>query len=318
MCALTEEVRRLDKRVAAHVHGTHGVLTSIVARVTTIELCSFWQPSGIRYEPELGRRIADAGIYVCSPPLPGYGQVVGAGPRLTMGRVTPRAASRAWQPGAAPGGTEVQIVSGSDAGVSCNTFADYPGDLLLMVEGVGLSSVDVLKSATSMAAEALGHRDLGVLAPGKVADVLAVQGNPLHNIRALNAPRLVVSRGRVVMCIPGTGAAGTPPPAQLVGLHRSVHDPMGITCRHVEAADDVGRSACAHAAHVDRVVGGTILSCSGHGEYRGLMELSPNITAELNAQEKLIGIEILQASTFVHDSIMVCFTKLYMHDKLQQ
>jgi uncharacterized protein YuzE len=34
------------------------------------------------------------------------------------------------------------------------------------------------------------------------------------------------------------------------------------------------------------------------------VELSPNITAELNEQGELIGIEILQASTFVHDSIM--------------
>jgi imidazolonepropionase-like amidohydrolase len=56
----------------------------------------------------------------------------------------------------------------------------------------------VLKSATSIAAEALGRSDLGVIAPGKAADLLAVQGNPLQDIRALNAPVLVVSRGRLV------------------------------------------------------------------------------------------------------------------------
>jgi len=113
----------------------------------------------------------------------------------------------------------VQLVSGSDAGVSCNTFTDYPGDLILTVEGIGLSPVYVLTSATSVAAAALGRRDLGVIAPGKAADVLAVQGNPLHDLRALTAPRLVVSRGRVVVCTPGAGDAGAPPPAQLGGRH---------------------------------------------------------------------------------------------------
>jgi len=101
----------------------------------------------------------------------------------------------------------VQLVSGSDAGVSFNTFTDYPGDLIFTVEGTGLSPVYVLKSATSVAAEALGRRDLGGIAPGKAADVLAVQGNPLHDIRALTAPRLVVSRGRVVASIPGIDTA---------------------------------------------------------------------------------------------------------------
>jgi imidazolonepropionase-like amidohydrolase len=83
--------------------------------------------------------------------------------------------------------------------VNFNEFTEYPGDLILTVEGVDLSPVYVLKSATSIAAEALGRRDLGVIAPGKAADLLAVQGNPLQDIRALTAPVLVLARGRVVL-----------------------------------------------------------------------------------------------------------------------
>jgi imidazolonepropionase-like amidohydrolase len=90
------------------------------------------------------------------------------------------------------------MVSGSDAGVTFNTFTDYPGDLILSVEGADLSPVYVLRSATSVAAEALGRPDLGVIAPGKAADLYAVQGNPLQNIRALQHPQLVVARGRIV------------------------------------------------------------------------------------------------------------------------
>jgi imidazolonepropionase-like amidohydrolase len=93
----------------------------------------------------------------------------------------------------------IRMVSGSDAGVTCNTFSDYPGDLVLSVEGTDLSPVYILQSATSVAAEALGRPDLGVLASGKAADILAVQGNPLQNIRALLHPRLVVARGRLIV-----------------------------------------------------------------------------------------------------------------------
>ena len=76
MCALTEEARRLDKCVAAHAHGTPGVLTSIAARETTIEHCSFWHRGGMQYAPALGRQIADAGKYVCPTIFQGMGKVL--------------------------------------------------------------------------------------------------------------------------------------------------------------------------------------------------------------------------------------------------
>src|SRR5262245_33892008 len=82
MCALTEEAHRLDKRIASHAHGTPGVLTSIAARVTTIEHCSFFRPSGTQYEPEYGRRIADAGIYVCPTVFQGRGKQLVQNPDL--------------------------------------------------------------------------------------------------------------------------------------------------------------------------------------------------------------------------------------------
>jgi len=198
MCALTEEARRLDKRVAAHVHGTPGVLTSIAARVTTIEHCSFLQPSGPQYEPEQGQRIADAGIYVCPTVFQGRGKLLVQNPDQPWAAAFMQGQSERFDLLRRLVDQGVRLVSGSDAGVNFNTFTDYPGDLILTVEGLDLSPVYVLKSATSVAAEALGRSDLGVIAPGKAADLLAVKGNPLQDIRALNAPVLVVSRGRIV------------------------------------------------------------------------------------------------------------------------
>src|SRR5919202_564839 len=199
MCALTEEARRLDKRVASHAHGTPGVLTSIAARVTTIEHCSFFRPSGTQYESELGQRIADAGIYVCPTIFQGRGKLLVQNPDLPWAaefRQT-QAERFAVIQGLVEQG--VQLVSGSDAGVNFNEFTDYPGDLVLTAEGGDLSPVYVLKSATSIAAEALGRSDLGAVAPGKAADLLAVRGNPLQDTRALNVPMLVISRGRIVL-----------------------------------------------------------------------------------------------------------------------
>src|SRR5262249_11961863 len=175
--------------------------------VTTIEHCSFWHPGGMQYDPEQGRRIADAGIYVCPTLFRGMGKLLAQDPDQ------PWAAAHRMQQAARCERVRrlaeqcVQLISGSDAAVSWNTFSDYPGDLIFTVEGTGLSPISVLKSATSVAAEALGRRDLGGLASGKAADVLAVQGNPLHDIRALAAPRLVMSRGRVVAPIAGVDAA---------------------------------------------------------------------------------------------------------------
>ena len=201
MCALTEEARRLGKTVASHAHGTPGVQTSIAARVTTIEHCSFLQPTGNIYEPDQGRQIADAGIYVCPTMFRGRGKVLlrdepHDSPQVKEYLDQREARFRLVRQLVEQG---VQIVSGSDAGVAFNEFTDYPGDLIFAVEGTDFSPVYILKSATSVAAESLGRSDLGVVAPGKSADLLAVQGNPLQDIRALNHPRLVVSRGRVIV-----------------------------------------------------------------------------------------------------------------------
>jgi imidazolonepropionase-like amidohydrolase len=200
MCALTEEAQRLGKRVAAHAHGTPGVHHAIAAKVTTIEHCSFMQADGLRYEPEQARRIADAGLYVCPTVFRGQSKFYTLEEAQTLPEIAGLLAYQQARFDLVRQFVEdgVRIVSGSDAGVTLNTFADYPGDLVYTAEGTDLSPVYVLKSATSVAAEALGRDDLGLLMPGKASDLLAVRGNPLQDIRALLSPQLVVARGRVV------------------------------------------------------------------------------------------------------------------------
>ena len=200
MRAITEEAERLDVRVAAHAHGTPGVRNAIRARVTTIEHCSFMTAAGMGYEPDEVRMIADAGLYVCPTIFQGQGKYLDreqakeseeVARYFTMREQRFNLVRRLVEDG-------VQIVSGSDAGVRFNTFDDYPEDLVLATEGTDLSPLYMLKTTTSIAAEALGRPDLGVLAPGRAADLFAVAGDPLQDIRALTHPRFVMARGQVV------------------------------------------------------------------------------------------------------------------------
>jgi imidazolonepropionase-like amidohydrolase len=200
MCAITEEAERLNVRVAAHAHGTPGVRNVIRARVTTIEHCSFMTAAGVGYEPDEVRMIADAGLYVCPTIFRGQGKYLDRAQAKESADIAHFFALQEQRFTLVRRLVEdgVKIVSGSDAGVKCNSFDDYPEDLVLATEGTDLSPLYMLKTATSFAAEALGRSDLGTLAPGRAADLLAVYGNPLQDIRALTQPRLVVARGQIV------------------------------------------------------------------------------------------------------------------------
>ncbi len=181
MCAITEEAERLNVHVAAHAHGTPGVRNVIRARVTTIEHCSFMTAAGVGYEPDEVRMIADAGLYVCPTIFQGRGKYLDRDQAAESEEISQFFTLRDQRFTLVRRLVEngVKIVSGSDAGVAYNHFDDYPGDLVLATEGTDLSPLYMLKTATSIAAEALGRSDLGTLAPGRAADLLAVDGNPL-------------------------------------------------------------------------------------------------------------------------------------------
>ncbi|MCH8849367.1 MAG: amidohydrolase family protein, partial [Chloroflexi bacterium] len=66
------------------------------------------------------------------------------------------------------------------------------------LSGAGLSNADVLRCATSRAAEALGRDDLGTIEPGKQADLLLLRQNPLEDLAALRDIHRVVQGGRVL------------------------------------------------------------------------------------------------------------------------
>ncbi|MDQ6832659.1 MAG: amidohydrolase family protein [Chloroflexota bacterium] len=203
MVTLVNDAHRLNKRVSAHCHGTPGVRNATMAGVDTIEHCSFMveEAPGIRYEPEIVVQIAERGIYVVPTTSVGYRMLE----RVLRGDIprTPQyegfiANQQTRMENIGRLVTQgVRIASGSDAGVGGTYFDDFALDVeLLVTTAAGFTPEAALYTATATAADALGRDDLGVLAPGKKADMIAVHGNPLEDIHALRKVAMVMQGGR--------------------------------------------------------------------------------------------------------------------------
>jgi imidazolonepropionase-like amidohydrolase len=92
----------------------------------------------------------------------------------------------------------VRIAVGTDTFGSIEPGVSTIGELELMVEA-GLSPSDVLQAATRNAAEHLGlANDLGTVEPGKLADLIIVDGDPIQDISSLHNVKIVVQSGRIV------------------------------------------------------------------------------------------------------------------------
>lgn len=89
----------------------------------------------------------------------------------------------------------VNIALGSDAGVM--PHADARFEFQAMVRR-GMSPLQAIQSATINAADLLGVDDRGVIAEGLLADLIAVDGNPLQNIRLLESVSFVMQGGRLI------------------------------------------------------------------------------------------------------------------------
>lgn len=87
----------------------------------------------------------------------------------------------------------VRMVFGSDAGVMPHATAG--GQFKVMVE-YGMTPLEAIRAATMNAAEALGQsRDVGAIAVGRYADIVAVDGDPLADVRELESVDAVVQGG---------------------------------------------------------------------------------------------------------------------------
>lgn len=188
--AITRTAHELGLRVTAHAHGTAGITDAVTAGVDGIEHCPFITGSGVRPDPGTIDAMAEAGVFVgCTvvEPMDGMPTEV-----LTI-------LEAMWDNMAAMHARGVRVVCCTDAGVGPFKPHDVlPLDLACFASRVTTNTA-ALVSVTSLAADScgLGHRK-GRLAPGYDADLLAVGGNPAHDITAIRDVRAVYRAGRRV------------------------------------------------------------------------------------------------------------------------
>jgi|APCry1669189070_1035195.scaffolds.fasta_scaffold00235_10 imidazolonepropionase-like amidohydrolase len=93
-----------------------------------------------------------------------------------------------------------EIALGTDYGGTPSTFQDgLPIHEMELMQQAGMTPMQILVAATSNAARACGKADqLGTITPGKIADVLVVNGNPLDDLHRLQDVRLVIKGGTII------------------------------------------------------------------------------------------------------------------------
>ena len=194
MRAAIEEARKAGRRTAAHAQGSTGIADAIEAGITTIE-------HGIFLTDEIIATMKGKGVFLvptlAAPAAISSGGLAAAIPdymvRKSDAVVTAHVASfrRAHQAGA-------QIAAGADSGTPLNFHGSLLPELELMVK-YGMTALEAIRSATLVAAEALGlGGETGRLAEGHAADLLAVTGDPAERIGALSDVRLVLARGAII------------------------------------------------------------------------------------------------------------------------
>lgn len=190
MNAIVEEAHHWGRKVAAHCHGDAAARMAVQAGVDSIEHGSFLKPETLQL-------MRDKGIYLVPTLLAGEwtgGKADKFPPAIaTKAKAALAARSEMFRNAVRLG---VKIAFGTDSAVSPHGMNAREFSLMT---SLGLAPSAALRSATSVGAALLGVDDrLGTIATGKIADIIAVPGNPLQDIRATERVLFVMKEGKVV------------------------------------------------------------------------------------------------------------------------
>ena len=192
LTAMVEEAARHGIKVAAHAHGSEGILAAVQAGVASIEHGSILTDEIMDLMIEKGTYLVPTTYLADRIPLDELPAPVRAKAEeiLPIMRVSlQRAIDRG-----------VPIAFGTDAAVL--PHGENAGEFGIYV-GMGMSELDALRTATIHAADLLGTPDRGRLAVGMLADIIAVPGNPLDDIEVTKDVQFVMLGGRVIKHVMG-------------------------------------------------------------------------------------------------------------------
>ena len=190
MRAVIDTAHDLGRKVAAHSHGVEGTKAALAAGVDTIDHGSFIDDEAIRLFKAKGAYLVPTMI----APVTALQQArSGVLPPATIPKAEAAAAAAAASHAKAIA-AGVKVAFGTDTGVS--KHGDNAKEFALLVRA-GMTPAQAIRSATVVAAEALGNADIGTLAPGRAADIIAVVGSPLEDVTRLEQVSFVMRRGVV-------------------------------------------------------------------------------------------------------------------------
>lgn len=191
MRAVVKTAHMFGRKVAAHAHGVDGINAALRAGVDSVEHGTFtndetfrlYKQGGAYYVPTLlapAAALADGRRGALTPAQFEKAQQAAGNAKTSLARAVREG---------------VKIAFGTDTGVS--KHGDNAQEFALMVEA-GMSPGAAIRSATVGAADLLGRSDrIGTIAAGKDADIIAVEGDPLTDVRLLERVGFVMRQGRV-------------------------------------------------------------------------------------------------------------------------
>ena len=188
--------------VAAHAHGAEAIRRAVIGGVDSIEHGTFMNDEDMKLMKEHGTWYVPtiiAGKFVQEKAeIPGYYPAQVAAKAKLVGPLIQATAGRAYKAG-------VKIAFGTDAAVY--PHGQNAKEFQYMVEA-GMPPMFTIQAATTHAAQLLKHeKDIGSIAAGKLADVVAVPGNPLDDITLMQKVQFVMKEGKVYKA---DGAEQTP------------------------------------------------------------------------------------------------------------
>lgn len=191
MRAIVDTAHELGRKTAAHSHAAAGTRAAVEAGVDTIEHGTFMDDETLALIRKKGTWVVPT---MLAPATVVAQADAGALPPAVVPKVreASAAAQKSYRMMVSSG---VKMAFGTDTGVS--KHGDNAREFALMVDA-GMTPARAIRAATVDAAEALGKPDRGRIAGGLVADIVAVDGNPLADVRELEDIDFVMKGGQVV------------------------------------------------------------------------------------------------------------------------
>ena len=189
--AAADTAHMAGRKIAAHAHGAQGIKNAILAGIDSIEHASLIDDEGIRLAKEHGTYLV-MDIYNDDYLL---GDAIKVGlpvenieKERAVGKLQRENFAKAWKAG-------VKMAFGTDAGVY--PHGDNARQFYYMVK-FGMTPAQAIRAATSSAADLIGRSsDVGTVEAGKYADLIAVQADPLADVKALEHVDWVMKGGTV-------------------------------------------------------------------------------------------------------------------------